>query len=468
MAQYDANGNYVGVDEYELARQANDEYDQWRANLAGQNRDFAEIEPEHRRFHERISMSRKFGLSHRSKLKDITDSMRNKQDTNTFAHPAVGSGKSYLHGGYSAMFEFLDQADRFQDNGFAFDEMIPYTRPTRAFFDIEVKRYVGSGSGGAVGSGYAELWEQRERAELDKYIKILTDHAKGSEDMMRASGRGRDRYAPSSKMIADLARAYRVVRTKPLSEEECYAGLKVMLSELKVAMARLIGNDVVSEDDAPWDGLFVTSRCRPEKFSLHVVFERIFFDRVYLSGPLIAYEVARMFVMKNVMWLLATNRSFRWSTPEGQFRIRCLMLEGLMNDIGRFAGIKDSCIDEQVYSPMHFMGIAGTNKDDGSWPLHPIYPGGKPIPSDLNEMDDRKPRLINRMRGFRVWFPLGTPGLNKWLNHTIRGPCVSVDSLNRRPRYLFAGWEPSSDFIGDYRWHLNRPRYESDFNDRFE
>ena len=71
------------------------------------------------------------------------------------------------------------------------------------------------------------------------------------------------------------------------------------------------------------------------------------------------------------------------------------MLEELKNDTGQFRGIRDSCIDEAVYSVKHLMGLAGTNKPDGTWPLHPIS-----IPTNLDDMDEDRPILIDRTEAF--------------------------------------------------------------------
>ena len=89
-----------------------------------------------------------------------------------------------------------------------------------------------------------------------------------------------------------------------------------MLEEIQSRLSELVGDDVIG-DDKPWEDMYVCSACRPDKFSLHAVMGRLFVDRCFLSGPVVAYKVARLFSIRNVIWLLWSDDKRRWKNPRG-------------------------------------------------------------------------------------------------------------------------------------------------------
>ena len=170
---------------------------------------------------------------------------------------------------------------------------------------------------------------------------------------------------------------------KPFTEEVCVAGAQIMLEEIQSRLSELVGDNIIG-NDKPWEDMYVCSACRPDKFSLHAVMGRLFVDRSFLSGPVVAYKIARLFSIRNVIWLLWSDDTRRWKTPEGRFCIKSLMIEDLLASTPRYRCQRDTVIDKCVYLRKHLMRMPGCAKPDGSWPLHPI-----PIPRDVSLLDTR-------------------------------------------------------------------------------
>jgi hypothetical protein len=243
------------------------------------------------RFLERVIVAQNRALTHKTRMDDFAEVRERVRHGNIFAHQAAGDGKSYLKGAYRSMFNFCHDVDLLADQKLSADEVIPSDEPIRVFFDLEIKQDDQCQDMGPVATN----------ANVDEFMAIMSDHVKGSVAMARASGM--KQYKPTEDHVKSLCQAYYSEAGKAFTEDICSAGLRIMLAHLNTSLKSLMGDDVVA-DDIPWDDLFVTSGCRGEKFSLHVVVGRIFFDRSFLSCPIIVFEIARFFVMSNLTWLL--------------------------------------------------------------------------------------------------------------------------------------------------------------------
>ena len=427
----------------DIMRRRNESIEQAAEN----RRAIVRVHDANRRFLDRVAAAANNKLSHRSKLDSFTDVQLGAVNSNVFAHQSAGDGKSFLHGQYRNMFSFCQQINRFSNKDLCADEMVPYDKPGRLFFDLEVKQ-IDSCSAAEVEANFIA-----ERAKVDEYERILKGHVEGSLLLGRVSGH--TAYNPSSTLVRQLAEAYRREAGEPFTEEICATGVRVVLTEIKLSIQRIMGSDVES-GDTPWNDLYVTSGCRPGKFSLHVVMGRIFFDRSYLSCPIVVYEIARFFVMSNVIWLLWSNDISLWETPEGRFRLRCLMIDDLMANPCRFKGMRDSVFDEGVYAKRHLLRLPGTAKPDGCHPLHPVQ-----IPNDLANFETTgflgsPPILMKPESCFAQWFPDNDAGLQDWLLHTVNGASREEHAYEPTPTYMFAGWEPSEYFIGEVAWRHSR------------
>lgn len=147
------------------------------------------------------------------------------------------------------------------------------------------------------------------------------------------------------------------------------------------------------EDDL---SMSVVSGCRDDKFSVHIVMDRVYCDSAVLSMPLVVFEIARRFLEQNVYWLI-TNTDL-WNTPEGIFRVKALMHDHLgswvmSDDMEKFAfaGYNDTPFDEAIYSKNHFLWAPGackaTSLEVGY--LHPILGDGDVLMRREYEFRDR-------------------------------------------------------------------------------
>ena len=420
-----------------------------RREIRGQHfrsRRLVQYHDSNRRFLQRVQIANQCHLVHKCSIDGFAKDTLRAPNTNIFVHQSAGDGKSYLHGEYRSMFDFLHQVSQCTDNIVNADEIIPYNQPVRMFFDLEIKQISGDVATSARGySGFMET------LYLNQYRPILEEHVKGSVELAHNSGLST--YNPSPVLVNAACLAYYRVRSEPFTESVCRAGMRILLAYIKQFLKKRIENYVTDVNDKPWDEIYVCSGCRSDKFSLHVVLGRIFFDRVFISCPLVVFEIARYFVMKNVVWLLRSDDRSRWYTPEGEFRLRCLMLEELMTNTNRFRGMRDSVFDEGVYSRRHPLRLPGCRKPAGDSPL-PIHPVA--VPTDLNDMESTPPQMMMNDSDFQEMFPLGQDGLERWLRHTVHGKRRDLDSWRPRPDYMFAGWSPTEFFIGDMDWQLRK------------
>ena len=162
----------------------------------------------------------------------------------------------------------------------------------------------------------------------------------------------------ATNSIEDVVGWYRDIAVSPLTEEECNAGFGIIRRHI-LQMVTLIIPDYPDRD---WcEDMMVLTGCRDSKFSLHVVMKWIFCDSAVLAMPLVAFEIARAFVIENTREVLRVESG----SPEWRFRVRALMLESLAElDEGVifFKGVNDSPFDEAIYSANHLLRAPGACK----------------------------------------------------------------------------------------------------------
>ena len=329
---------------------------------------------------------------------------------NVFAHdiPTLGSpgsselaySKGYFTGSYPCAYRYLSSTSLYQD-GCLMDEMVPGDIPTRLFFDLELKRFFAQH-----GSGSSPTTESMVSGVLRAHVAAVCEYSTVSA---------------SEELIHDLARQHMRVRGLELTEEECVAGCDIMREFIAMTLAVLLGRDVHGTDE-PTTHMAVTSRCRRDKFSLHVVMTQVFSDRVSRSMPLVVFELARAFTMFNTTRLLTAGfPSQFWSSPAGTFHLRCLMVSSMQDDQHRFKGYNDTIFDEGVYSAGHLLAAPGTVKAGQDLPLSPV--GG-----------DRP--LMVKSTPFRLLFPLAS----EWRKFTIAGSGNPMTQAFDDLPYLLSGW----------------------------
>ena len=339
------------------------------------------------------------------------------------ASDAIEYAKSYLTGAYSSAFEFCHLTSSYQD-GVLLDEMTPTDKPVRLFFDLELKKMKHSTT-------------ETDHHETYRYSKgVFKEHIVAAVQFEQNTNPNSE-LNPSDDLIKKLVAQYLWFARKDFNEAYCQLGYCVMTGFIKEMLKRLIGSDVVGDND-PWEGMFVSTRCRADKFSLHIVMQDIYCDRASRSMPVIVFEIARQFTMMNTLWLLKNEHL--WHTNQGIFRMRCLMMESMQNDQGRFKGQSDTIFDEGVYSPGHLFGAPGACKPGSTVPM-------TPVPPDF--LNTEAFRMMPTDTRFFMMFDNSAKGLESWVNHTIAGagnPSAVATHVSRRP-YLISNWSLTGAYI---------------------
>lgn len=322
--------------------------------------------------------------------------------------------KEYLVGSPMKFFNYMTRAAPAEVN---LDEVILATRQARMCFDLEVKKQKG---------------DELDAVDLEE---ILRGHMAIIGDRADAS------------VVASLAREYRTVAVSDFTEEQCWAGLKVLHNHIMEKLSQICSQDF-DELIGPDCELQYVTGCRPSKFSLHVVSRHIYCDSPVVSMVLIVFEIARTFVEANTLWLV--SHQSRWESDEGRFRIRALMLlesihpdrdeeEGLV-----FKGVDDSPFDEGIYDKDHLLRVPGACKlgsDAGA--LAPV-----------NGYDSQ---LMTSSRNFCDLYPMTETGYACWMSALINGPVVeSVGTDN----YVITGWKPTLSFGRKGGWMRDYHSYQ--------
>ena len=303
--------------------------------------------------------------------------------------------KEYLVGNVQRFFLYGHQ----MKEGVNLDEVIVASKPSPLHFDIEIKKQTSLPS------------------HLDE---ALLGHVKAN--------RGDDE--PGTDLINKVAQRYEQIAKSELSEEECVAGYKVIKDFI---MTWIPGNLCCDEND-----ISVLTGCRPSKFSLHICIQHILCDSSAVSMPLVAFEIARSFSVKNMEWVMTCDDD-QWESPEGKFRVRALMLE-TMGEMGLSAflykGFDDTPFDEAIYSKNHLLRAAGACKVNS-------------MTDALAPVDQQEPKMMNRGGDFSELFPQNNDGLALWLKHLI---CAPQKTEILKEYYLLHRWRPSVAFPSKRRW----------------
>ena len=382
-------------------------------------------------------------------LLDIPTRLSPDRPENVFQHnrpkalgsvPGMGFDKGYvyqhLYGGYDKVWKYCVGVDAYQP--VLIEEMVPENRPVRLYFDVELKRG-------------KQILDVIQRARLEsQYLHLFEMQVEACKTTFASIRLN----PPSCEKLTTLVRHFVQLNQEPFTNEECSKGLISVLRHVRGTLKRLIGADLKSQTDAPWEAMNVCSACRPDKFSLHIVMGDIYCDRATLTMPLVVHEIARSWQMKCI-YLLLTCREEEWGSESGRFYMRNLNMGGLLNDRMRFKAYNDTAFDEGVYSKRHFLRMPGANKVLNGHTLRPMD-----IPSDMSLIDPTALDMMGGYQRFRTLFPDTEEGLRKWLAHTIDGGSRFVQTQFRN-LYLFSDWTPPPAYVKKRTWRRMRDEVAS-------
>ena len=173
--------------------------------------------------------------------------------------------KEYLVGRPFAFFKYGQLV-----NDLLLDEVILSKRCTPVHFDIEIKQK-----------------KELHPYFLENSICILQKHVSSLS------------LESNERQIKCCIKAYNKIVMEPWNEDECKSGLRILCEHIKREMQCIVpqrGNDRIREQHT---NMSILSRCRPEKFSFHIILKQIFCESNILSMPLVTFDVARKFVVHN-------------------------------------------------------------------------------------------------------------------------------------------------------------------------
>ena len=361
--------------------------------------------------------------------------------------------KSYFKGPYRDVYDYCRRCEA-RTGKVNLHEMVPLHEPVRLFMDLEMKKLKRKD---------LVAGENMTVVEEEKYVSWLKEHFnKAMEDAVYTYEQ--PYIDVSNEFLKNLARSYVNAATQDFTEDVCGAGTYVVLVHVKAVLRALLHGEV-NEPNHPVDDIKLLSGCRPNKFSLHVMMDRIYCDRFLLSMPIIVSEIARFWSIDNAYWLLTHQNE--WHTDLGKFRLRALMMEEMVTDQGFYTGINDTLWDERVYSFKRFVRCIGAVKPGCVYPLHAIE-----VPKDLRKM---KGTFIRPHVKFCDTFRSTSENLKKWRSYTIYGGPHYSNNSSQDKLYLFSGWTPHElfphiDHFRDKQYKLRssaRPYKESIYQEHF-
>jgi hypothetical protein len=337
--------------------------------------------------------------------------------------------KEYLVAPYQNFWQYCLRVDF----GVMLEECIRVDQPTYLHFDIEIKCL------------RVEDIPTVAFSEVLKTQLELIDHVLPTE-LLDAIGLNHD-----------------AVCIDPLTEEECRAGLKIMLEHIRLFLRDHIEQPYQDPDfridpDYRIDPDFrIVSGCRPSKLSFHVVCKGLLVDSNVGSMSLLVYEIARSFAISNLQALYDCEFRRDDGDAENRFRYRALMLSQAVTSLPMpeqhgdehderlleatdaiswgFTGYDDTPIDEAIYSKNHLLRAPGACKVDTS-ALHPVV--------DVNN----DPLMVEE-RKFSNLFPPTNQGFLAWCEQLIGFPRVG----DVRQDVLLTGMKPTESCPFSRRWY---------------
>ena len=358
--------------------------------------------------------------------------------------------KSYLVGGVGSFF----RAFYSMQSPIVADEVV-YVQPgvpIPLYFDVEIKR-----------EGNAK-WNHRDN--IDKYF------LKGVVGILRKliGGLGVDVEGIDEGLINTLAAQYAMLSNVGWTEDDCTAGLSVICrhisDRLEMMLGSRIGDDEIDGDCIPRNSckaMHVSSGCREDKLSFHIVMDDIYCDHQCLSMPLVVHDIKGWFLKDNVEWLLSNPPM----SAERRFRTRALMLNEQLLSAGEetFAGGGGTPFDEAVYSHGHLLRCVMSSKARLlDMPMIPLKASSSwhPRCTARNSAVGASSVMVNdSKKAFSQIFDIDTKYIDEWRRYNVT--CRHLDNGIDRI-FLISKLNPGmwTYFHSKSTWYSNRRKYGGD------
>ena len=298
------------------------------------------------------------------------------------------------------------------------DEVILSDEPIPLYFDIEISQ-VGD-------------VDQLDMIRLAEVLKANMEFAIGDKDHPKLSG-----------FIETILVSYKEHAGMEWDEDLCTAGIISVVTSVSKSITSVSEKTKLPGKD---DDFTVLTACRSEKFSVHLVCNRVYADSQVRSMPLLAYEIARDGSIENMKYLwkeYLMGGTKYLESDEAIFSIRALMIEKMaaVGESGEevvFRGKDDSLIDEAIYSKNHLLRLPGACKLVGKKrpPLVPYFTA--------------QVKAIPDMMRFSQIYPISQEGFDSWMNGTI---CSRGIDSGIEEALLFANWKPTVSYPNKRGWY---------------
>jgi hypothetical protein len=330
--------------------------------------------------------------------------------------------KEYWLGSKIAFFRYAQM----ENTGVLLEEVVRADEPSPIHFDVEIKQLAGTTEDALATAQRIHGWNS-----------LLMDH-------LFHLGIPVDR-----QWVTSLVSAYDHVSTTPFTETECRWGLGIIREHVVSCLGLFVPNMTEQETE-----IKILTGCRRSKFSLHVLVKNVFCDSAVLTMPLLVFEVARLFVVRNSEWLARQQDVDLLASDEGRFRLRALMLSSMAHtdDNGHrlYRGYNDSPFDEAIYTANHLLRAPGACKDDKTTgALAPV-------------VGEDSPLIVSERRFCHV-FPDTRldEGFFGWVDYLVGGQFSRIGTQVSNPK-LLTGWRPSPAYPPTRRWQSEYQNRERD------
>ena len=319
--------------------------------------------------------------------------------------------------------------------------------PVPLYFDIEIKNQ------------HVRNWKTRD--DMDPY------YVESVQNKIKLLFEGLGCHIEEDH-VANLAFRYMLLSHGVWTEIECRNGLRVIAKSIERRLKAMLKQqiDAGDIDEEACGQMHVTSSCRKNKLSFHIVMDRIFCEHQSLSMPLVVHDIKGFFLEENVRWLAGNILNLESSMAN--FHVRALMINELMIDSeGYFDGKGGTPFDQAVYSPNHLLRCVMSSKfcSEGE-PKLPMVPLCASTHSRIDARNVSSFGTTNVMTddvrySFDHFF--GPDTISEWRKYT-----VTCRALVDQPQsiYVIARLKPNmwNYYPSKATWRKHNNKYHGDFD----
>ena len=191
--------------------------------------------------------------------------------------PSCSLVKRYYSGNALAIYYSILAMEYACKGGAVYDEYIESGQPLPLCFDVEIKKKQG--------------WtHERFKSTFGCAVQdVILDEAKSIWSELEMGEFDIDEHREKVDVLAKL---YLDMLERDWNEWVCKASCEVITSHISQMLVSAVGNKA-RNDQGIATGLYTTMACRDDKFSIHIVSNKVWCDSFDLSMKLLVFEIAR-------------------------------------------------------------------------------------------------------------------------------------------------------------------------------